>query len=188
MLQIRDSDQFAPRDDETLQKRHFSATIFHSLSFTWTCWPFFCKSSGMAARKFTTKETLEKVLDSDFDPGEATQESQDEGDTPAHESQDEDDNSGDRNIFGRRENTDYMDRVIKKDATVQVQARRHGCSNQDSDSSFDASAEFERDETSPPQTLQELRGKKRARSLSPPAHISAKAPPSSPVPGPSSMV
>ncbi len=104
----------------------------------------------MAARKFTTKETLEKVLDSDFDPGEATQESQDEGD-----------NLGDRNIFGRCENTDYVDRVIKKDAAVWVQARQRSCSDQDSDSSFDASTEFERDKTSPPQTLQELRGKKK---------------------------
>ncbi len=122
MLQIRDSDQFAPHDDETLQKQPFSTVIFHSLSFTWTCRPFFCKLSGMAARKFTTKETLEKVLDSDFDPGEATQGSQDEGDTSAHESQDEGDNSGNRNIFGRHENTDYVDRVIKKDAVVWVQA------------------------------------------------------------------
>ena len=77
----------------------------------------------MAARKFTTKETVDRVMDSDFDPGEASQDSQDEGDTSAHESQDEGDNSGDRNILGRRENTDYVDRVIKKDAAVWVKAR-----------------------------------------------------------------
>ncbi len=142
----------------------------------------------MAARKFTMKETLEKVMDSDFDPGEATQESQDEGDTSAHESQDEGDNSGDRNIFGRHENMDYVDRVIKKDAVVRVKARRCGCSDQDSNSSFDHSIDFERDETSPTQILQELRGKKRAHSLSPPAHVSANAPPSSPLPGPSPMI
>ena len=106
------------------------------------------------------KETLEKVMDSDFDPGKATQESQDEGDTSAHESQDEGDNSGDRNILGRHENTDYVDRVIKKDATVWVKACRHGHSDQDSDSSFDHSIDFEREEMSPTQTLQALRGKK----------------------------
>ena len=99
-------------------------------------------------------------MDSDFDPGEASQDSQDEGDTSAHESQDEGDNSGDRNILGRRENTDYVDRVIKKDAAVWVKARRSGRSDHDSDSSFDHSIEFERDEMSPTQTLQELRGKK----------------------------
>ncbi len=144
----------------------------------------------MAARKFTTKETLEKVMDSDFDPGEATQESQDKGDTSAHESQDEVDNSGDRNILGRRENTDYVDKVIKKDATVRVKAHRcvHGMCDRDSDSSFDHSSEFEKDKTSPPKSLQELRGKKRARSLSPPAHVSANAPPSSPLLGPSSFI
>ena len=142
----------------------------------------------MAARRFNTKEMVERVLDSSFDPGEATQNSQDEGDTSAHESQDEGENSGDRNILDRCENTDYVDKVIKKDAAVRVKARRRGRSDHDSDSSFDASAEFERDETSPPQTLQELRGKKRAHSLSRPAHISAKAPSSSPILGPSSMV
>ncbi len=107
----------------------------------------------MAARKFTMKETLEKVMDSDFDPGKATQESQDKGDTSAHESQDEGDNSGNRNIFGRHENTDYVDRVIKKDVAVRVKARRRGCSDQDSDSSFDHSIDFEIDEMSPTQTL-----------------------------------
>ncbi len=117
----------------------------------------------MSARKFTMKETVDRVLDSDFDPGEATQESQDEGDTSAHESQDEADNSGDTNILARRENTDYVDRVIRKDAAVQVKAhqRGHGDRDRDSDSSFDHSSEFEKDETSPPQTLQELRGKKK---------------------------
>ncbi len=69
------------------------------------------------------KETLEKVMDSDFNPGKATQESQDEGDTSAHDSQEEGDNSGNRNIFGRCENTDYVDRVVKKDAAVWVKAR-----------------------------------------------------------------
>ncbi len=116
----------------------------------------------MSARKFTMKETVDRVLDSDFDPGEPTQDSQDEGDTSAHESQDEADNSGDTNILARRENTDYVDRVIRKDVMVQVKARQHGHGDHDhdSDSSFDHSSEFEKDETSPPQTLQELRGKK----------------------------
>ncbi len=77
----------------------------------------------MSARKFTTKETVDRVMDSDFDPGEATQESQDEGDTSAHESQDEADNSGDINILARCENTDYVDRVIRKDAAVRLKAR-----------------------------------------------------------------
>ena len=49
----------------------------------------------MAARKFTMKETVDRVMDSDFDPGKASQDSQDEGDTSANESQDEGDNSGD---------------------------------------------------------------------------------------------
>ncbi len=72
--------------------------------------------SGMAARRFNTKQTVERVLDSDFDPGEATQDSQDEGDTSAHESHDEGENSSDRD-------TDYVDKVIKKDAAVRVKAR-----------------------------------------------------------------
>ena len=76
----------------------------------------------MSARKFTTKETVDRVMDSDFDPGKATQESQDEGDTSAQESQDEADNSGDTNILARRENTDYVDRVIRKDIAVRVKA------------------------------------------------------------------
>ncbi len=76
----------------------------------------------MAATKFNTEETVERVLDSSFDPGEDTQDSQDEGDTSAHESQDEGENSGDRNILDRHENTDYVDKVIKKDAAVQVKA------------------------------------------------------------------
>ena len=114
----------------------------------------------MAARRFNTKQTVERVLDSDFDPGEATQDSQDEGDTSAHESHDEGENSSDRDILYGRENTDYVDKVIKKDATVRVKARQHGHGERDSNSSFDASAVFESDETSPPQTLQELRGKK----------------------------
>ncbi len=115
----------------------------------------------MSARKFTMKETVDRVLDSDFDPGKATHESQDEGDTSAHESQDEADNSGDTNILARCENTDYVDRVIRKDAAVWVKARQcgRGDRDRDSDSSFDHSSEFEKDETSP-QTLQELRGKK----------------------------
>ena len=113
----------------------------------------------MSGRKFTMKETVDRVLDSDFDPGEATQESQDEGDTSTHESQDEADNSGDTNILARRENTDYVDRVIRKDAAVWVKAHQcgRGDRDRDSDSSFDHSSEFEKDETSPPQTLQELR-------------------------------
>ncbi len=108
------------------------------------------------------KQALERVMDSDFDPGEATQESQDEGDTSTHESQDEADNSGDTNILARCENTDYVDRVIRKDAAVRMKAHRHGRGDRDrdSDSSFDHSSEFEKDEMSPPQTLQELRGKK----------------------------
>ena len=139
----------------------------------------------MSARKFTTKDMVDMVLNSDFDPGKATQESQDEGDTSAHESQDEADNSGDTNILARRENTDYVDRVIRKDAAVWVKAHRcgHGKHDHDSDSSFDHSSEFEKDKTSPPQTLQELRGKKRARSVSPPAHASANVTAESPVPG-----
>ncbi len=76
----------------------------------------------MSARKLTMKEMVDIVLNSDFDPGEATQESQDEGDTSAQESQDEADNSGDTNILARRENTDYVDRVIRKDAMVRVKA------------------------------------------------------------------
>ena len=139
----------------------------------------------MSARKFTMQQVTDRVLDSDFDPGEATQESQDEGDTSTHESQDEADNSGDTNILARRENTDYVDRVIRKDAAVWVKAHRcgHGKHDHDSDSSFDHSSEFEKDKTSPPQTLQELRGKKRARSVSPPAHASANVTAESPVPG-----
>ncbi len=77
----------------------------------------------MSARKFTMKEMVDRVMDSDFDPGEVTQESQDEGDTSAQESQDEADNSGDTNILARRENTDYVDRVIRKDTAVWVKAR-----------------------------------------------------------------
>ncbi len=124
-------------------------------------------------------------MDSDFDPGKATQESQDEGDTSTHESQDEADNSGDTNILARCENTDYVDRVIRKDAAVRVKAHRRGRveHDRDSDSSFDHSSEFEKDEMSPPQTLQELRGKKRAHSTSPQAHASANATAESPVPG-----
>ncbi len=76
----------------------------------------------MSARKFTTKETVDRLLDSDFDPGEATEQSQDEGNTSAHESQDETDTSADTNILARGENTDYMDRVIRKDAAVWVKA------------------------------------------------------------------
>ncbi len=121
------------------------------------------------------------MLDSDFDPGEATQDSQDEGDMSAHESHNEGENSSDRD-------TDYVDKVIKKDTALWVKARRRGRGKHDSDSLFDASADLKSDEMSPPQTLQELRGKKRVRSLSPPAHVSAKAPLSSPIPGPSSMV
>ena len=112
-------------------------------------------------------------MDSDWDPGSAIEDSQDEGDTSAHESHDEGENSSDRD-------TDYVDKVIKKDAVVWVKAHRRGRGKHDSDSSFDASADFESDETSPPQTLQELRGKKRAHSLSPP--------PSSPALGPSGLI
>ncbi len=124
-------------------------------------------------------------MDSDFNPGKATQESQDEVDTSAQESQDEADNSGDTNILARCENTDYVDRVIRKDATVQVKAHRHGHGERDcdSDSSFDHSSEFEKDETSPPRSLQELRGKKRACSVSLPAHASANVTAQSPIPG-----
>ncbi len=132
------------------------------------------------ARKFTTKETVDRVMDSDWDPGSAIEDSQDECDTSAQESQDEGDTSGDRDILHIRDNTEYVDRVIKKDATVWVQARRHGHGGHDSDSSLDHSKEFAEDETSPPQTLQELRGKKRAHSLSPP--------PSSPALGPSGLI
>ncbi len=115
----------------------------------------------MAARKvFNTKEMVDRVMDSDWDPGSAIEDSQDEGDTSAHESHDEGENSSDRDILDRRENTDYVDKVIKKDAAVRVKACRRGRGERDSDSSFDASADFERDETSPPQSLQELRGKK----------------------------
>ena len=101
----------------------------------------------MSARKFTMKEMVDRVLDSDFDPGKGTQESQDEGDTSAHESQDEADNSGDTNILARRENTDYVDQVIRKDAAVRVKAWRRGRFECDrhSDSSFDHSSEFEKD-------------------------------------------
>ncbi len=141
----------------------------------------------MSARKFTMQQVTDRVLDSDFDPGEATQESQDEGDTSTHESQDEGDTSADTNILARGENTDYVDRVIKKDAAVRVKACQRGCGDRDSNSSFDHSSEFEKDKTSPPQTLQELRGKKRAHSMSPPAHASANATAESPVPGPSLM-
>ncbi len=133
------------------------------------------------------QQATDRVLDSDFNPGKATQESQDEGDTSAHESQDEADTSADTNILARGENTDYVDRVIKKDAAVRVKARRRIRGDRDSDSSFDHSSEFEKDETSPPQTLQELRGKKRVRSMSPPAHASANVTAESPVPGPSLM-
>ncbi len=76
----------------------------------------------MSARKFTTQEMVDRVLDSDFDPGENSQESQDEGDTSAHESQDEADTSTDTNILDRQMDTDYVDRVIKKDATFWVKA------------------------------------------------------------------
>ncbi len=69
------------------------------------------------------KEMVDRVLNSDFDPGKATEQSQDEGDTSAHESQDEADTSADTNILARGENTDYVDRVIKKDAAVWVKAR-----------------------------------------------------------------
>ncbi len=103
---------------------------------------------------------VDRLLDSNFDPGKTSQESQDEGDTSAHESQDEADTSAHTNILDRQMDTDYMDRVIKKDAVVRVKARRRGHGDHDSDSSFDHSGEFEEDETSPPQTLQELRGKK----------------------------
>ncbi len=127
------------------------------------------------------KETVDRIMDSDWDPGSAIE---DEGDTSALESQDE----GDRNILERPENTDYVDRVIKQDAAVRVEAHRHGRSGHDSDSSLDHSKEFAEDEMSPPQTLQQLRGKKRACSPSPPAHGSAKAPALSPVPGTSSMI
>ncbi len=77
----------------------------------------------MSARKFTTKQTIDRVLDSDWDLGENSQESQDEGDTSAHESQDEADTSADTNILDRQVDTDYVDRVIKKDAAVWVNAR-----------------------------------------------------------------
>ncbi len=77
----------------------------------------------MSARKFTGKQVTDRVLDSDFNPGEFSQDSQDKGDTSTHESQDEAENSGDTNILARRENTDYVDRVIKKDAAVWVKAR-----------------------------------------------------------------
>ncbi len=77
----------------------------------------------MSARKFTGEQATERVLDSDFDPGADSQESQDEADTSAHESQDEADTSADTNILDRQMDTDYVDRVIKKDAAVQVKAR-----------------------------------------------------------------
>ncbi len=68
----------------------------------------------------------------------------------------------------------YVDRVIKKDAAVWVKARQRSRGGCESDSSFDHSSEFEKDEASvtPPSTLQELRGKKRMRSVSPPAPAS----------------
>ncbi len=52
----------------------------------------------MSARKFTTKEMVDRVMDSDFNPGKATQESQDEDDTSTQESQDEADNSGHKHL------------------------------------------------------------------------------------------
>ncbi len=132
----------------------------------------------MSAKKFTGKKATERVLDSDFNPGINSQESQDESDISS---------ISDTEMLDRCENTDYMDRVIKKDGAARVKARRRVCVKHESDSSFDHSSEFEKDETSltPPQSLQELRGKKRMRSMSPPAHASANATAQGPVAGPS---
>ena len=140
----------------------------------------------MSAKKYTTKQATERVLDSDFDPGIDSQESQDEADTSAHESQDEADTSADTNILDRQMDTDYVDRVIKKDGAVRVKARQRVCGEDESDSSFDHSSEFEKDEASvtPPSTLQELRGKKRMHSMSLPAHVSTSSA-QGPVAGPS---
>ncbi len=97
------------------------------------------------------QQMIDRVMDSDYDPGENSHESQDEADT-----------SADTNILDRQMDTDYMDRVIKKDAAVWVKARRCSHGGHESDSSFDHSSEFEKDKASvtPPSTLQELRGKK----------------------------
>ncbi len=71
----------------------------------------------MSGRKFTTKQVTERVLDSDFDPGVDSQESQDEADASATSDIDILDRQMDRQM-----DTDYMDRVIKKDGVVQVKA------------------------------------------------------------------
>ena len=76
----------------------------------------------MSARRFTMQQATDRVMDSDFDPGETSQESQDEGDTSTHESQDEADTSTDTSILDRQMDTEYVDRVIKKDAVVWVKA------------------------------------------------------------------
>ncbi len=148
---------------------------------------FFCWSISMSAKKYTTKQVTERVLDSDFDPGIDSQESQDEADTSTHESQDEADTSADTNILDRQMDTDYVDRVIKKDGTVRVKACQRVHGERESDSLFDHSSEFEKDEASvtPPSTLQELRGKKRTHSVSLPAHASATSSAQGPVAGPS---
>ncbi len=77
----------------------------------------------MSAKKvFNTEEVVDMVTNSDCDPG-ALEDSQSEADTSAHESHDEGENSSGRNILDRRENTTYVDRVIRKDSVKRVTAR-----------------------------------------------------------------
>ncbi len=107
----------------------------------------------MSAKKYTGGQATQMVMDSDCDPGGDSQESHDEADISG---------ISDTDLLERSVDTDYVDRVIKKDGTVWVKACRCVCGEHDSDSSFDHSSEFEKDKTllTPPQTLQELRGKK----------------------------
>ncbi len=95
------------------------------------------------------------VMDSDYDPGQDSHDDTDISDT---------------DFVGKASDTEYVDKVIKKDGTVRVQVQKHGRGEPDSDSSFDHATHFELDEKalSPLWSLQDVRGKKRACSVSPP--------------------
>ena len=112
----------------------------------------------MSAKKYTSGEATQMVMDSDYDPG-----------PDSHESHNETDISdiSDTDHLDRAVDTEYMDKVIKTDGTVRVKACRRVHGKHESDSSFDHSSEFEKDETSltTPQSLQELRGKKKDTQL-----------------------
>ncbi len=65
----------------------------------------------MSVKKHTSGEATQMVLDSDFDPGQDSQESQDETDIS---------DVSDTNILDKAVDTEYVDKVIKKDGAVRV--------------------------------------------------------------------